>query len=118
MSDTINKLIDEVNDFRDERDWRQFHSIKDLALSLSIECSELLECFQWKNEVEIKNLLNDHKYKSKVADEIADISIYLLYLVSDLGLELNEVILEKLKQNKRKYPIDKSKGSNKKYNEL
>jgi NTP pyrophosphatase (non-canonical NTP hydrolase) len=96
--------------FRDERDWAQFHNPKDLALALSIEAAELNELFLWKqsNEVNVE----------KVKEELADVLAYALLIVDKYNLDVNEIVLNKIKKNAEKYPVDKSKGSSKKYNEL
>lgn len=109
----MDKLEKAVNDFRDERDWRQFHNEKDLAISISLEASELLELFQWSTSEEtIQHNLND------VEDELADVLIYSIMLASNLNLNIEEIIVNKLKKNKKKYPIEKSKGNKEKYTEL
>lgn len=95
-------LTEKVNEFRDERNWRQFHNSKDLALSLSLEASELLENFQWVSAEEgtEKNLEN-------IKDELADVFIYGLMMADDLDIDMNEAILNKLKKNAEKYPSKK-----------
>ncbi|CAD2075199.1 nucleotide pyrophosphohydrolase [Phocicoccus pinnipedialis] len=109
----MDKLKKAVNDFRDERDWRQFHNEKDLAISISLEASELLELFQWNTSEEtIKNNLNH------VEDELADVLIYSIMLASNLELNIEEIILNKLKKNNQKYPVSKSKGTKKKYTDF
>lgn len=108
--DKINHLI---KNFKESRDWDKFHNPKDLAISLSIEAAELLECFQWKNnEQSIEENSDNIKY------EIADIAIYLLYLCDKLNVDIFDVIEEKIKINEIKYPIEKSKGNSKKYKKL
>ncbi|AUJ84417.1 nucleotide pyrophosphohydrolase [Enterococcus faecalis] len=102
-------LIKEINQFRDDRDWRQFHNAKDLALSVSLEASELLENFQWKSSEEA--IADDLE---NIKDEIADVMIYCLMLADDLGLSVEEIIKNKIKKNGEKYTIEKSKGTNKK----
>lgn len=106
-------LIQEIVKFRNERDWKQFHNPKDLAISLSIEASELLENFQWKNSQEAveKNLYN-------IKDELADVIIYALLLSNELDIDLEQAIKDKLKKNKAKYPIEKAFGTNEKYTEF
>jgi len=94
--------------FRDDRDWKQFHSPENLAKSIVIESAELLECFQWKSDFN----------KKEVKNEIADIFNYLILLEQELGINLIEVTKEKLEENNRKYPVEKSKGSSKKYTKL
>ncbi len=96
------KLIDKINKFRDDRDWRQFHNEKDLSLSIVLEASELLEIFQWKTSEEgIENI-------EAIKDELADILIYSLMLADNLELDIEEIIEAKLAKNRQKYPIDKS----------
>lgn len=109
----MNKILE----FRDARDWKQFHKPKDLAISISIEANELLECFQWKTDNEIAELING-EHKDKFEEEIADIGIYLLLLCDTIGIDVKEAINKKLALNDKKYPINKSKGNAKKYNEL
>ncbi|MFB6468847.1 nucleotide pyrophosphohydrolase [Cytobacillus sp. Hz8] len=106
-------LIKEIVDFRDERDWKQFHNPKDLAISLSLEASELLENFQWKTSEEAidKNIDN-------IKDEIADVVIYALLMSNELEINLEQVIKEKIQKNRQKYPVNKSFGLSKKYTEL
>lgn len=109
----FDKINDLVKKFRDEREWTQFHNPKDLTISLSIEASELLECFQWKTDKEaLSENLENIKY------EIADVAVYLLHLCNQLDINLLEAIEEKMKLNEIKYPISKAKGTSKKYNQL
>lgn len=109
MSD-INKLIQEIVKFRDERDWEQFHNSKDLALALSIESSELLELFLWKSNEDFK--------LDKLKEELADVLMYAFLLADKHDLNIHDIILNKIKKNEEKYPVDKSKGKSTKYNEL
>lgn len=113
----IKEVINDIVEFRDARDWKQFHKPKDLAISLSIEANELLECFQWKTDDEIDELINSDK-KVKIEEEIADVGNYLLLLCNELNIDLLEVIKNKMKKNAEKYPIEKCKGKSDKYNEL
>ena len=115
---TVSALRQRVERFRDERDWRKFHNPKDLSIALTIESSELEEAFLWKDKAEVELLSRDRTQLERVAEEMADIAIYLLSLSSVLKVDLSEAIGRKLVQNERKYPVDKSKGSSKKYNEL
>jgi NTP pyrophosphatase (non-canonical NTP hydrolase) len=103
-------LIQELIKFREERNWKQFHNAKDLALAISIEAAELNEVFLWKKPEDAN--------KEKVKEELADIFAYALLLVHEYDLDINEIVLTKIKRNGDKYPVDKSKGSAKKYNEL
>lgn len=103
-------IINELTKFRDERDWNQFHNPKDLSIALSIESNELLEQFLWKNP--------DDANKDKLKEELADVFAYAFLLADKLQLDVEEIVLEKIKLNGLKYPVDKSKGTSKKYNEL
>ena len=94
-----------INQFRDDRDWRQFHNEKDLAISISLEASELLELFQWKNPEEVTG-----KGTERLKEELADVLIYSYMLADNLQFDIDEIIAEKLVKNERKYPIEKSKG--------
>lgn len=104
--------IDRVNQFRDERNWRQFHNEKDLALSITLEASELLEVFQWKTAEEgIKDI-------EQIKDELADVLIYSYMLADNLNLDIDELIERKLIKNNEKYPVAKSKDKKDKYTEF
>ncbi|EKF34648.1 nucleotide pyrophosphohydrolase [Bacillus xiamenensis] len=98
----IKDLIHSINQFRDDRNWRQYHNPKDLAISISIEAAELLEDFQWKSNEEALEANEEN-----IKEEIADILIYSLMLCSDLNLHVKEIIEEKLLKNGQKYPIEK-----------
>jgi len=108
-----NKLIDKIIQFRNDRNWTQYHTPKNLAISLSLEANELLELFQW---VDSEDAVENNK--SEIQDELADIFIYLILMVDRLNLDLEEIVESKLIKNKEKYPVNKSYGSNAKYNEL
>ena len=99
--------------FRDERNWEQFHQIKDLLLGLNIEVAELQELFLWKTKQQQSEI-----DKEKIKDELADIAIFLIYICNYYNVYLPDAIAQKLDKNELKYPVDKSKNSNKKYNEL
>ena len=114
--DSIAELTSNINAFRDARDWRQFHNPKDMAVSISIEAAELLEHFQWKNADECEAYVKSNR--EAVADEIADVAIYLFELTDLMGLDLGEAMLRKLEKNAGNYPVEKSRGSNKKYDAL
>lgn len=111
----IKNLEQIIKKFSKDRDWDQFHSPKNLSMALSVESSELLEIFQWLTEEESYNLSESKKQHSK--EEIADIAIYLLRISMKLDIDLEEAIIEKMKKNEKKYPVEKFKGSAKKYNE-
>jgi NTP pyrophosphatase (non-canonical NTP hydrolase) len=110
---TFDTLINEIIHFRDERNWKQFHNPKDLAISLSLEAGELLENFQWKSSEEAvaENLEN-------IKDEIGDVIIYAILLSHELDINLEQAIKDKIQKNKQKYPVNKAFGSRKKYTEL
>ena len=110
------ETVDRILKFRKDRDWQQFHTIKDLCLGLGIEVAELQELFLWKDELQLKETKENEV--EKIGDELADIFIFLAYLSNDLGINLDTAIQRKIDQNDKKYPIPKSKGSNKKYSEL
>ncbi|APA65654.1 nucleotide pyrophosphohydrolase [Maribacter sp. 1_2014MBL_MicDiv] len=106
LKETINKLIE----FRNEREWKQFHNSKDLALAISIEASELLELFLWKGDEEFD--------KEKLEEELADIFSYGLLLAEKHDLDISDIVNKKLLKNSEKYPVSKAKGTAKKYNAL
>ena len=114
--DSIAKITEEIKYFRDERDWLQFHDPKNMAVSIVLEASELLEHFQWKTKAEVKEYIQSNR--ESVQEEIADISMYLFELADNLGIDLLEAMEKKLKKNADKYPVVKAKGSHKKYNQL
>lgn len=106
----INKLTTALLKFRNERDWEQFHNPKDLALAISVEANELLELFLWKDASEADI--------SKVKEELADVFAYAFLLADKYNLDVSEIVMDKIKKNAEKYPVEKAKGSAKKYNEL
>lgn len=112
----IKKIKEIIKKFSEDRDWEQFHSPKNLSMALSVEASELLEIFQWLTEEESYKLSDSKKQHTK--EEVADIAIYLLRICMKLDINLEEAILEKMKKNEEKYPVEKAKGSAKKYTEL
>jgi len=107
-------LIDAANKFREDRDWRQFHKPKDLALSLVLEAAEVLEHFQWKDGEKLKAYL-EGPGTPELKKELADVLIYAFFLAEDLGIDLEQAVLDKLEENARKYPVEKSKGKSEKY---
>ncbi|EOB22413.1 nucleotide pyrophosphohydrolase [Streptococcus sp. 27098_8_103] len=109
----MKSTIEKINKFRDDRDWRKFHNEKDLAISISLEASELLELFQWKESKDVTS-----KSLKRIKEELADVFIYSIMLADNLNLDIENIIDEKLEKNARKYPVEISKGSNKKYTEL
>lgn len=115
MSD-IKDLTGKIIKFRDERDWKQFHKPKDLAISLVLEASEVLEHFQWKNEKEIEEYIKINK--DEIGDEIADVFIYLMDIAHGLDIDIKKAVEDKLIKNGKKYPVEKAKGKHTKYNKL
>lgn len=107
------ETIQKVLSFRDDRNWKQFHTPKDLAISLSLEAAELLECFQWS----ARDLECADK-KAEIAEELADVLSYTILMADACGLDLDEILNVKMEKNARKYPVDKAYGSSKKYSEL
>ncbi len=104
--------------FRDARDWKQFHSLKNLILSVSIEAGELIELTQWKDEAEIEALAGSAEFRAALAEECADVLIYLLLVGERAGIDLAQAAAAKIERNGEKYPIDKSRGNARKYTEL
>lgn len=112
----LKPLIEKVIKFRNDRDWKQFHNPKDVAISLVLEATEYLELFQWKNEKEIQKYINENK--ESLSDELADILYYVLLACYDLNINPENALLNKMKKNGDKYPVNKSKGKHTKYNKL
>jgi NTP pyrophosphatase (non-canonical NTP hydrolase) len=106
----VSQLRQAVSAFVDERDWRPFHTPKNLAMSLAIEAAELMEHFQWLDVDESIARGRDPGFRERIADEIADVCCYLLSLVNTLELDLSEAVLAKLIKNARKYPADEVRG--------
>ncbi len=104
----MDKVKELIKEFNEERDWDQFHSPENIAKSISIEAGELLECFQW----------NSNYDKDEVCNELADVLNYCIVLADKLDVDIEEIILKKLEETKKKYPVDKAKGKSTKYNKL
>lgn len=104
----MEELINEIKKFNEEREWDQFHSPENLAKSISIESGELLECFQWNNNYN----------KDDVIEELADVFTYCIMMANKLEVDPKEIILKKLEKTRKKYPVDKAKGVSTKYNKL
>lgn len=111
--DKYRKVIEELIQFRNERDWEQFHDSKNLALAISIEAAELNELFLWKKDDEVENVNQD-----KLKEELADVLSFAFLLAEKHKLDIFDIVSEKIKKNALKYPVDKAKGTAKKYNEL
>lgn len=115
MSD-IKNLTKRIIDFRDAREWKQFHNPKDVALSLSLEASEVLEHFQWKNGKELEEYLKTHK--EHIGEELSDVLYWVLLMSHDLDIDITEALVKKMDKNEEKYAVEKAKGNHKKYTEL
>ena len=109
----MKSTIEKINKFRDDRNWRQFHKEKDLAISISLEANELLEIFQWKTSEEA--VANDLEH---IKEELADVFIYGLMLADNLNLDVEKIISDKIKLNEKKYPVQESFSNKEKYTEL
>lgn len=109
MKDT-QEIIDALIEFRNERDWEQFHNPKDLALAINVEAGELLELFLWKSA--------DEADKNKVKEELADVFAFAFLMAEKYNFNVKEIVLDKIASNSKKYPVNKSKGTAKKYDEL
>ena len=115
MSD-LKLLTQAITKFRDERDWKQFHNPKDLAISLSLEASEVLEHFQWKSREEIEKHVEEHK--EEIGEELADVLYWVLLLSNDCQIDIVDAFKQKMIKNSLKYPIEKARGSHAKYTQL
>jgi dCTP diphosphatase len=116
MSDSIQELTAEICAFRDARQWQQFHAPKELAVAIAAEAGELLQHFVWQTPEQ-----SEQRARERIDDigsEIADVTMLLFELADNLGLDLAEVLRAKLATNEQRYPVQKARGSNKKYNEL
>ena len=109
-------ILKKIRSFRDERDWMKFHDPKNLAVSIVIEAAELLEHFQWKDVEDVENYIKNNR--GEIADEIADVAMYLFELADNLEIDLIQAMEAKLKKNATKYPVEKAKGVATKYNKL
>ena len=116
MANNFDDIQKKIVAFRDARDWKQFHNPKDLALSLVLESTELLEHFQWKNEA--KALEHIKNNKTDIEDELADVLYWVLLIANDLDIDLGKASVKKLDKNDKKYEVSKAKGNSKKYTEL
>lgn len=114
----LHEFKEKIKTFCEARDWDQFHNAKELAIALSLEASELLEPFRFKSEKEIEELFKDSKKREEIEDEMADVLYFLVRLAQKYDVDLSEAFDRKMEKSAKKYPIDKAKGSNKKYNEF
>lgn len=107
--ETINQILK----FRDDRDWKQFHNPKDLAISISLEAAELLEVFQWSGSD-----TSCERKQDKIKEELADVINYCVLMADACGLDIDEIVQEKIRINNEKYPVEKAKGKSDKYSKL
>ncbi len=114
----IGLLLNKIIEFRDAREWKQFHTLKNLASALSVEASELLELTQWKSESELEILLKEKEFSSELAGEIADVFIYLLLICDKAKIDPIASAHDKIKINDERYPADRARGSAAKYSNL
>ena len=112
----IKALTKRLTDFRDERDWKQFHNPKDVALSLVLEATEVMEHFQWKSPSEIADYVKSNK--DEIADELADVLNWVLLMCHDLDIDILAAAEKKITKNEAKYPVEKAKGRHTKYTKL
>ena len=114
----LESLNQKIEEFTRERDWDQFHSVKNLTMALNVECGELMEIFQWMSEADSNSAKHHPGVKAKVEDEVADVFVYLLRIISKLDIELEQAVKRKMLKNAQKYPVEKARGSAKKYDEF
>jgi dCTP diphosphatase len=113
---SLESLQKDIRKFCDDRDWDQFHNPKDLSISLALEAAEVMEHFQWKNADEMT--AHTKKHKKEVGEELADVFYWTLLLANKLDIDLVDAFNSKMIKNEQKYPVEKAKGSHKKYTEL
>ena len=114
--DSLQTLTKKIIDFRNKRDWKQFHNPKDVALSLVLEATEVLEHFQWKNGEDIDKYVETNK--EEISEELADVLYWVLLISNDLDIDIKKALERKIKINDKKYPVEKAKGKSTKYNKL
>ncbi len=113
---TINEIVEEIVNFRNSRDWKQFHNPKDMALSLVLEAGEVMEHFQWKNKKEMKSHIRNNK--NEIAKELADVLYWILLMSHDFKIDILKALRDKMRENAKKYPVSKSRGKHTKYSKL
>lgn len=109
-------LVRKILEFREERDWKQFHNLRTLSTSIVLEAAELAEHTQWSRDAELEEVVRARR--PLIEQEVADLAILMTYLISDLGIDLEQAVADKLHSNAQRYPVDRSKGSARKYDEL
>ena len=112
----LKKLIERIIEFREERDWKQFHKPKDVVISLMLEAAEVAEHFQWKNDKEIAAHIEKHR--DEIGEELSDVLYWVLLLSHDMGIDLLKAFERKMLKNEKKYPVEKARGKHTKYDKL
>ena len=112
----LGDLTEKIVSFRDARDWKQFHNVKDMALSLMLEAGEVGELFQFKSEAELEKVVESKR--ERLGEELSDVLYWVLLMAHDSGIDLERSFAEKMKSNEEKYPLEKARGNNRKYTEL
>jgi NTP pyrophosphatase (non-canonical NTP hydrolase) len=115
---TVKELIDKVKFFCEDRDWNQYHNPKDLAIGISTEANELLDIFRFQNSEDMERIMNNPEKKEHVEEELADVFFFILRFAQMNDIDLKQALEMKIVKNALKYPVDKIKGKNKKYNEI
>ncbi|MDH3229293.1 MAG: nucleotide pyrophosphohydrolase [Alphaproteobacteria bacterium] len=119
MKPDLEDLTRRLIAFRDARDWRQFHSLKNLILSAGLEAAEIMELVQWKDDGAVEHATQgDAEFRARLAEECADVLLYLLLICERAGIDLTEAAVAKIDLNEKKYPVDRARGTAKKYTEL
>ena len=114
----LNELKERIKKFCEDRDWDQYHNAKELAIGIVTEASELLEHFRFKSENQVDEMLQDPSKRQEISEEMADVLYFLVRLSQRYDIDLTTELNKKIEKNEKKYPVDKVKGSNKKYNEF
>ena len=112
----LGDLTEKIVSFRDARDWKQFHNVKDMALSLMLEAGEVGELFQFKSEAELEKVVESKR--ERLGEELSDVLYWVLLMAHDSGIDLERSFAENMKRNEEKYPLEKARGNNRKYTEL
>lgn len=115
---TVKELSDKVREFCEDRDWNQYHNPKDLAIGISTEANELLDIFRFKNSVEMKELFRIPSQREHIEEELADVLFFVLRFAQMNEIDIKEALEMKIRKNAVKYPVEQSRGQNKKYNEI
>ena len=112
----LTPIIARIRQFNEDRDWRQFHNPKDMALSLVLEAAEVMEHFQWKNGAELTEYTKNNK--EAIGEELADVFYWVLHMSDEFGIDIMAALEDKMDKNEAKYPVEKARGNNAKYTDL